>query len=246
MPSPNNNSTFIVLIRKLLRSLDQFNSTDLTLADTNNPNRDTSGVRAGLCINRALQKIYDLIKDSKYMDSFPTTSLSTTIDQDFIDLDEETTLDDIEAITDTANDYRLTRRSWSWYKSHFPDPSQSSGIPQYYIRRDTRIYLAPRPNGVINYTVDFRKFTGDLKVHDDLCILPTRYDYWIIDEALVNWYSMEDPSSVPELIILERNNSRQTALESIFTSYDRILQAGSNTEGDSLGIFPYSRPVGGT
>ena len=224
--SPNTHTPLGDLIVKLLFALDSYNATDLTLSTPTTPS-ETSGERARLCINSALQMMYDLIKDSKYLAAFPTTALSSEDNIDFIQLDEVTQLDDIEAILDTTNNFKLIRKSWQWYRHNFPDPSTSTGTPKWYIRRENRIYLAPRPSGPLTYTIDFRKFTEDLKKNADLPLLPTRYDYWIVAEAKVKWAEMEDPASVPELFISERNDQRVTAMASIFSGYDETSQLGS-------------------
>ena len=114
----------------------------------------------------------------------------------------------------------------------------------FYIRRGNRVYLAPTPSSAITYTTDFIKFTGDLKLAGDLPLVPTHFDKWIISEAKIFWYGMEDPASIPPVMISERDLTRQNSLESIFSDYDIIRQSGSNTENESLGIWPYVRPVG--
>lgn len=231
------------LIKKLLLSIDSYNSADLTLETAGDTTVDTLGERARVCINFALHKIYSLIKDSKYLENFPVTTLASTTSQDYIDLDPEAFLDDIESITDTTNDYKLIKKSWGWYRRHAPDPSAATGTPIYYIRRGSRVYLTPRPTSAITYTVDFKKLVGDLKLNGDLPLIPTQYDIWIISEAKFEWFVMEDPSSVPQVIVEGRNDTRQAALESIMTSYDQIRQAGSNTESEPFGMMPWSSPA---
>lgn len=243
MPSSLIHSTLNQLVVKFLKLIDSYNSTDLTVSN-DATDQDTSGERARICINTALGIIYDLIKDSKYLESFPSQKLFTTEGQDWVDLDPETFLDDIEAITDTVNDTRLERRSWSWYRSNYVDPSSATGNPIYYIRRNNRIYLAPRPNAVLPLTIDFRKFTEDLKIAGDQPLLPTHYDYWIIAESTVIWYQMEDPNAVPALVISERDSKRQIAMESIMTSYDNVRVAESHFDREFIQGYPYKRPVG--
>src|SRR3990167_3355327 len=236
MLSPNTYSTFGSLIRKLLKSMDQFNSTDLTLAGPNSPDVDNSGTRAGLCLNLALHQIYDLIKDSKYLEAYPSTKLSSKTDVEFIDLDEEAFLDEIEAITEATNNYRLIRRSWGWYRDHYTDPSEAGGTPQWYIRRGNRVYLAPRPNAIINYTIDFKKFTGDLEVNADLPLIPTHYDYWIISEAKEYFRKMENDDYV--MVVPEQ---RSIAMDSIFSGYDTEMQAGSAINRNEQRGTPFDR-----
>lgn len=246
MASPLTHTTLADLIKKLLKSLDSYNSTDLTLS-TPNADSDSLGERARLCLNQALHMIYSLIKDSRYLEAYPTTNLSTTANQDYVDLDPEAYLDDIDAITETTNDRKLIRKSWSWYRRNYPDPSQVSGEPLYYIRRGNRVYLAPRPSSAIPLTIDFRKLTDDLKLNGDISLLPTRYDYWIIAEAKVIWFEMEDPTAVPALIIAERDNKRQIGMESVVDTHDTILQSRSHFDSsDDPGILPYERPDGTT
>ena len=239
--SPLTNTTLSGLIKKLLISIDSYNSTDLSLETPTTLTVDSLGERARMCINMALHQIYDLIKDSKYLEAYPTTALSSTADQDFIDLDPEAFLDSIEAISDTTNQYKLIKKTWNWYRKYFAAPANSTGVPVYYVRRGDRIYLAPRPSGVVTYTIDFKKFTGDLKLNGDVSLLPTHYDYWIVSEAKVIWWEMEDPTAVPPLVVAERDSKRQTAIESVSANYDSTLQSSSNTEPERVGIWPWIR-----
>ena len=248
MPTPSalTHTPLSELIKKFLKAgIDSYNSSDLSLS-TPNADADSLGERARLCLNLALQQIYDLIKDSKYLEAYPTTNLSSVAGQDYIDLDPEAMLDDIQAVTERTNHIKLHKRNWAWYRRNFPDPSLTSGISYYYIRRGDRLYLAPRPSAAIPYVIDFIKFTGDLVLNGDLPLIPTRYDYWILSEAVVIWYTMEDPSSVPALVLAERESKRKSAMDSIFTGFDQVLQAESNTERIGLRAYPYERPVGGT
>lgn len=230
------------LIIKLLKSLDQYNSTDLTIS-TLSTDYDTMGERARICLNIGLHKCYDLAKESKYLEAYPTTNIATVAGVDYVELDQEAELDDIEAITETTNSRKLVRRSWGWYRRHVPDPSQVTGNPLYYIRRGDRLYLTPRPNSAITLTIDFNKYMGDLKSGDDQPLFPTHYDGWVIAEAMVEWHKMEDPTAVPPLIIEERDDARKIALGGIFTAYDYSLQSGSNCEPEELSAWPYKRPI---
>jgi hypothetical protein len=234
------------LIKKFLKAgIDSYNSNDLSISDTDTDS-DTLGERARLVLNLALGTIYGLIKDSKYLEAYPTTALASTIDQDYIQLDIVPEIDDVETVADTTNDRRLLRRSWSWYKYNYPDPSAQTGTPNVYIVRNDRLYLAPRASSVINYIVDFRKLTDELKLDSDVPLIPTQYDGWIIQEAKVKWYEMEDPTSVPPLIISERDDIRQISLDAILTGFDYERQAASHfnrtVEPRSYG---YERPVNG-
>lgn len=233
------------LIKKFLLSIDSYNSSDLAIETPSTLTVDTLGERARLCINFALNEIYDLIKDSRYLEAYPTTALSSIADQDYINLDPETYLDDVESILDTTNKFKLVKKTWQWYRRNFPDPANDTGVPVYYVRRNNRLYLAPRPSSALNYTIDFRKFTGDLELNGDYPLIPTRYDRWVVAEAKVFWFGMEDQTAVPQLIKEERNQTRQIAIDSIMTGYDEILQSGSNTERETLGFLPYERPVNG-
>lgn len=245
MATPLTHSTLSKLIVKLLMALDQYNSTDTGVSDADTT-VDTAGERARVCINLALHRIYSLIKDSKYLESYPVSTLSSSPNQDFIELDPEAFLDDIESISDETNQYSLEQKSWSWYKRNVPDPAQVTGDPLYYIRRGNRVYITPRPTSVIQYVFSFRKLTVDLKLPNDLPLIPVQYDTWIIHEARVEWYVMEDPSSVPALVISERDDTRAAALGSVNTSFDRVIQSGSHFAPDHGGMYPWRRPIPST
>ena len=245
MATPLTHSTLSKLIVKLLMALDQYNSTDTGVSDADTT-VDTAGERAKVCINLALHRIYSLIKDSKYLEAYPVTTLNATTNQDYIDLDPEAFLDDIESISDETNQYGLTQKSWSWYKRNVPDPAQVTGDPLYYVRRGNRVYITPRPTSVIQYVFSFRKLTVDLKLPNDLPLVPVQYDTWIIHEARVEWYIMEDPSSVPALVISERDDTRAAGLASVNTSFDRVMQSGSHFAPDHGGMYPWRRPIPST
>ena len=249
MPSPLTHSTFSSLIKKLLKMLDNYSMSggvagDLTRS-TATVDQNTSGEIAGIAINLALHQIYDLIKDSKYLQALPSTKFSSVISQDYIDLDLEPYLDEIEAITEGTNNFKLIRKSWGWYRKNFPDPSKTTGIPVYYIRRNSRIYLAPRPTSVINYTVDFVKLVEDLVADGDISLIPTHYDYWIIQEACYEWYKMEDPQAIPEAIILDRADKREIAINAIMSGFDELSESQSHWNYGEPGIYPYRTPVQG-
>ncbi len=230
MPSTLITTKLSDLIIDFLKSLDAYNSTDLSISGISAgayTDVDTSGERARRCLNKGLHLIYDLIKDSKYLESYPTTRLSSQEGIDYIELDPETYLDDIEAITDTTNNYKLIKRSWAWYRMNVPNPANATGDPQFYIRRGSRVYLTPRPTSVRTYTIDFRKYTEDLKNNGDQPLLPTHYDYWIISESIQFWKRMED-----ENYVMVEPPERYIALGSIFSDYDSSSQVGSHMNHD--------------
>lgn len=247
MNSPITHTTFINLIKKTLKALDNYGlsstgaTTDLTRATTS-LDQNTSGEVMGICINLALHTIYDLIKDSKYLKALPSTKLVSTADQAHIDLDVEPNLDEIEALLDTTNNLRLTRKSWSWYRRHYPNPAQSTGTPVFYARRWTRIYLAPTPSAAVTYTCDFVKNTNDLVNDNDFSLLPTQYDYWILAEAMVWWFKMEDANSVPVAITQERDDIRQNAMNAVMSGFDTAFQSASHFGPRVPLSDPYNHP----
>ena len=241
---PTNYTKLSDLITKFLKSIDSYNVNDLALSETGT-DQDTLGERAKICLNLALSIIYGLIKDSKYLEALPSTAISSVTGQDWIDLSIVPGIDDVETLADQTNDFKLVRRSWSWYRRNYADPSTSSGVPNSYIIRNTRLYFAPRPSEVIPYLVDFKKLTDDLKLAGDFPLIPTQYDAWIIAEAKVKFYEMEDPTSVPPLVISERNDARQIGIDSVLTGYDIIRVAESHfSRIPEPRTYGYTRPVG--
>lgn len=241
--SPLTSTSFSELIKKFLKAIDNYAS-DLTRSTTST-DQNTTGEVAGICINLALHKCYDLVKISKYLQALPTTSLVSTASQDYIELEILSNLDEIESIMDTSNNIRLLRKSWNFYRKNYPDPSKVNGNPIIYARRNNRIYLAPRPTTAITYTTDFVKLTNDLVNDGDVPLLPTNYDYWVIDEAKVIWAEMEDADSVPQSFKESRADSRQTAMNAILSGFDQELEAESHWNENQTAFRDYSRPVGG-
>lgn len=244
MPSPLISTQFSSLIKKLLKLIDAYNSNDLTRS-TSSVDSNSSGEIAGMCINNALHICYDLVKDSKYLQALPSTQFSSVANQDYIDLDIEPYLDEIESITDTTNDFKLIRKSWGWYRKNFPNPSQTTGNALYYVRRNNRVYLGPRPTSALNYTVDFVKLVQDLVADGDVPLLPSHYDYWILAEAAYEFYKMEDPASIPEVIVLDRADKREIATNAILSNYDIESESQSHWNYGEPGIYPYRTPVQG-
>jgi hypothetical protein len=53
-------------------------------------------------------------------------------------------LEEIYYITDRTNNQRLHKRSESWWRDHFPDPTQFSGTPEYWVTLgSTRVSTQP-------------------------------------------------------------------------------------------------------
>mgnify|MGYP001579744789 CR=1 FL=1 len=245
MPSPLTNSTLTTLKKKILLSVDSWNSDDTIIETPGDLNVDTLGERARLCINQALGTIYGLIKDSKYLEAYPTTAYSSIASQDYVELAIVPELDDIETVVDTSNDFKLIRKSWSWYRKNYTDPASQTGTPRYYIPRNERMYFAPRPSAVLPYLVDFKKLTRDLKLNGDVVLIPEQFDGWIIQEAKVKWYEMEDPNSIPIVVISERDSVRQISIDTIMTGYDHPRVAASHfSRNDEPRSYGYQRPVG--
>lgn len=244
MPSPLTHTKLSDLIIKTAKAIDSYNANDLTLSDTDT-DQDTLGERIKICLNLSLGVIYSLIKDSKYLEALPKESVMSEANKDFIQLDIVPELDDVEAIMDTTNEQRLVRYSWSWYRTHYPNPANQTGTPEAYIIRSDRLYLAPRPVSALPYTIDFKKLTKDLKLANDIPLLPSNYDGWVIAETKVKFYEMEDPTSVPPLIISERNDIRQASIDAIMTSYDYARVSQSHFErNETPHSYGYQRPVG--
>lgn len=244
MPSPLTSTTFSKLIIKLLKTLDSYNSQDLSRS-TPTTDSNTSGEIAGICINYALHTCYDEIKDSKYLEAYPTTALISTANQDYIELEGLTDADEFEAILDTGNNIKLQEKTWYFYRKNYPDPSKVTGVPLIYVRRNNRIYLAPRPTSAIQYTADFVKLTNDLTDDADVPLLPEHYDYWIIAEAMVWWGKMENPGEIPPIFISDRDDARNKAVNAIMSGYDMDLEAESHWNEGRIGYRDYQRPVGG-
>ena len=206
-------STLTVLQKEFLIGIDNYNSDDLT-------GDGSSGDLATKSLNKALQIIYSIIKDSKYMKAYPSTALATTANQDYIDLGAVTDMDEIEDIADPTNIYKLLKIPYWRYKEWSPDPSSVTGTPTHYARLFNRIYLYPRPTTVITYNTTYVKIYGDLSSGSDQALIPSKYNYWIYAEAEVQWYKMEDPNAVPAIVISERDRMQEIALKDILSAFN--------------------------
>src|SRR3990167_1683402 len=141
MPANGLGSTLTVLRKTFLIVLDEWRTpsgTDLT--------GDASlGDVATKCLNKALQKIYSLLKSSKYLSAYSSTNLVSVSGQDFIELTGIADLDEIVAMKDTVRNYALTFITNEDYFNHVPNPANDQGPPDFYTRIKNRVYLTPRP-----------------------------------------------------------------------------------------------------
>lgn len=211
-------STLTLLRKQFLIQIDNYNANDLT-------GDGSSGDLATKSINKALQKIYSIVKDEKFMEAYPSTLLASTANQDYISLSAIADLDDILSITDTSNLYKLKYIPFWKYREWSPDPSVVTGMPTHYTKLFDRIYLYPRPTTVITYTTDFVKSYAELSNDVDVALLPSKYNYWIYAEAEVEWYKMQDPYNIPQIVITERQRCYDIALADIMSGFNENLQA---------------------
>src|SRR3990167_8078351 len=171
-------TTLTNLRTRFLKLLDNYNANDLT-------GTNSSGEVADLCLNDALQLIYAQIKDSKYMQAYPSTGLVSVADQAYIELSGVSDIDAIAAIKDTTNNITLRCISAHEYHTRVADAADQTGTPYEYCRVFNRIYLTPRPTAVITYTTEYIKTYARLSADADTALIPTKYDDWIYKEARV-------------------------------------------------------------
>lgn len=214
-------SSLTTLRKEFLIQVDNYNADDLS-------GDGSSGDLAVKSINKALQKIYSMVKDSKFMQAYPSTALVSASGTDYIDLGGITDLDEIASIEDTTNKYKLIKIPFWRYREWAPDPSNVTGTPTHYARLFNRIYLYPRPTAVVTYTTDYVKAYGDLSSGSDQALLPSKYNYWIYAEAEVEWYKMIDANAVPQIVLAERERCEKIAMNDIFSGFN------DNTVNDSI------------
>ena len=230
-------STLSVLRKAFLIQIDNYNSGDLT-------GDNSSGDQANKAINKALQKIYSLIKDSKYLESYPSTSLASTVSQEYIELSAISNLDEIVKITDRTNNIELVNLPYWRFRQLYVDPTEQTGTPIVYSRLFNRIYLGPRPTAAITYLTDFMKRYAELSDDADQALIPSKYNYWIYSEAEVEWYKMQDPYDIPAIVISERDKNREIAMQDVFSKFDEIMVADSHFGQLTQRNYGYDRPVG--
>lgn len=243
-PSPSTagstGSTLTVLQKKLLLSVDNYNAGDLS-------GDGSAGDQATRALNQALQKIYSMIKDSRYVQAYPdTTSLASVAGTDYIALSGITDLDAIIAITDPTNQYKLTQIPFWKYRMWSPDPSQSTGTPTHYARIFDRIYLYPRPDAAVDYTVDYQRTYADLSSGSDQAAIPAKYDYWIIAEAALHWQRMKDPADLATMQTykLMVDEAREAAEKDIYGDFDQEKVAESHWDHYEATHLRFDSPVG--
>jgi hypothetical protein len=208
-------STLAVLLKAFLIQLDNYSATDAA-SGGDGSSRDL-GIK---CLNKALQKIYSTVKDSKFMEAYPSTALVSVSGTDYIALSGITDLDDILNLMDTTYFYKLTRIPFWRYRLLAPDPSVITGIPTHYARLFNRIYLYPRPSAAITYTTDYVKTYAELSADADVALLPSKYNYWIYAEAEVEWYKMQDPYNIPQIVLTERQRCEELATKDIYSGFN--------------------------
>ena len=233
-------STLSTLRKSLLIEVDRWSTTsgnDLT-GDA------SSGDLATRAINRALQTIYSLIKDSKYMQAYASTGLVSVANQAFIELSGISDLDEIVAMKDATNNVTLRWIPPTQYFMDIPDPSEDTGVPIQYTRIFNRVYLRPRPTAAITYTTEYQKNYADLSADGDTALIPSKYNYWILAEAQVEWFKVEDPYNIPAIILSEREDKRAIGMKDVMAAFGEVLVADSYWGRNELGVKEYDSPIG--
>lgn len=239
VPVGGSGTTLVNLRSRFLRLIDNYNANDLT-------GTNSSGDVADLCINDGLQTIYSKIKASRFTQQYSSTALASTADQAYIELSAITDIDEIVAIKDTANQWKLREISPDQYFRSVPSPASVTGTPHEYCRILNRVYLNPRPTSVITYTTEYRRSYGRLSSDSDAALIPSKYDRWIMAEAWVIWLMGEDPNAVSAIQIaqVERQRSEDIFMNDMFSDFDRIPLSGSHfLENEERGWLPYDNPI---
>src|SRR3990167_3898106 len=228
-------STLTTLRSRFLRMIDNYNASDLT-------GTNSSGDLADLCINDALQLIYSLVKSTRHMESYVSTSFASTSGQDYIEISGITDLDEVRAIRDTTNDYTLIAMTADQYFRWSPDRSNQTGVPTHYCRIFNRIFLFPRPSSAITYSTEYIKIYARLSADSDQALIPSKFDDWILKEARVLWFMMEDPRQMPPIIVSERDQARELYLADMMSGFDLTTRVNSNFDRISTEIGSISGP----
>lgn len=219
-------STLTVLQKSLLLALDNYNANDLT-------GDGSSGDQATRSINKALQKIYSMLKNNRYLQAYGSSALSSTADQAYIELSGISDLDEITAMKDATNNVTLQYiEPWKYFQTS--DPAEITGVPFQYTRIFNRAYLRPTPTAVINYVTEYRKTYADLSAGGDVALIPSKYNYWILAEAAVEWYAMQDAYNVPQIVLAERDRNKDIAMGDLMSDFNKIIVA-DNHFGNSYG-----------
>lgn len=234
-------STLAVLRKAFLIQLDQWSTTS-----GNDLSGDASlGDIATKCLNKALQKIYSLLKSSKYLQAYGSTSLVSTVDQAYIALSAISDLDEVVSVQDSSNDYSLVYMQPYDYFRYVPDPAADTGTPTHYTRVFNRIYLNPRPTEAITYTTQYQKNYADLSGDSDVALIPSKYNYWIYAEAEVEFYKTLDPYNIPSIVLDERNRNREIAMADALSRFNEMIVSDSHWfRGERTPERDYERPVG--
>lgn len=229
-------STLENLRSRFLKYIDNYNANDLS-------GTNSSGELADLYINEALQTIYAEIKNSRFLDSYASTSLVSTADQAYIALSAITDLDNLTALKDTDNQITLMEISPWKYFLEVSSPSERTGTPYRYTRIFDRIYLDPVPSDAITYTTEYKKTYARLSGNSDTALISFKYDPWIYAETRVLWLMGEDPSNTAAIVVAqeERERVKEIFLRDIMSEmntprqlashFDRTIPRGIRFEG---------------
>lgn len=239
-------STLTVLATDLLASVDSYNANDLDYTVVG-----SQGNQAMRAINQALQKIYSILKRNNLLEKEAVNSaLSTTANQDYVDITGITDLDDIQNIYDASNNINLKKIEFDEYRRMSPDPSETTGNPTHYALRGTgRIYLYPRPDAVYTLNIFYMAFASNLTTGSSTTSLPSKLDYWLLAEARVFWQLIEDASDQSKLGSYRTvaQECREVALEDLSSEYDLVEESDSHwdqTQPQSNEFPRFDSPVG--
>lgn len=236
-------STLTVLATDLLSDLDLYNANDLSFSTVG-----TSGYQAMKALNKALQKLYSKMQDTYLLKTIPVNSTkSTTADQDYVDISSITALAEIENIYEASNDLNLEKISFEEYRRRAADPSSSTGNPLAYARRDTYLYIYPRPDAVYTLNIYHTKIVTDLATGADTSAIPSRYNYLILDWAKVEWQVMQDASDTARIAAYQAQADRswEIAWEDIQSKFAVYEESDSYwDQGNQPQFPPFDSPVG--
>lgn len=112
------------------------------------------------------------------------------------------TVDKLFALRDTTNNKYITRIDYKTLIENYPDPSETTGLPQYWYNTgldatgNVKIKFYPVPDSVATINYDYYKRLTDLSADGSTPIIPARYHQLLVDFALWHWFEKEqDPQA---------------------------------------------------
>lgn len=235
-------STFLVLTNKLLRRLNEVELTSSDFASAKN-----TQAAAKDCIVTAVSEINSSQYQWPWVNSTKTQAIATG--------DHEYTFTDTSVVPDWTT-FTLTRTAtnppytlkyltaeeyYQYYRQVDIEASDintgvGSGMPRFIYPIPGGFGISPIPDTNYTITYDCTNNPVDLAAYDDVCSIPTVWDYVILNIALKHYYMYKDNVEAAGFWVNESNKTFGKMVNSLVNRQDYVWSTVVNHGGQKWSI----------